>query len=1068
MPLNYSLLTNVRRWRRIVLASMLSVFCLSCQATSDDEGKATGAQRGHRAHQIAVAGPDAVLRASRNYGPPTSWSDGEYTPASPLTFRIPASLEVRAGNSGNHWARLSFRDGAGATVTCDYRGGSREPHPTSEYELALARSYDFAYCSNGVSPGAEMVGTWFHLHVQLGDQKDPAGRTEVELRLNDPLPVLPPPLSPAQTIALRDAFHWNETQALAELNEEGLPALYYALVYVEDRDQLEALDLLQFHHSTLPLFADELETWTGQQGIFTHEGDGRGLFMFAFVPGQVYNLIRKAALDGNIIFRAMPLREVPAAARNADGSLSYAALRASAFRYRDQDPPEAQGGVGTSAQPLFSIGLRKIVNGIAEVGKEVGVTIQRGLGWVDRTFGGSIELALALDLRNTDPSFGGRVANGGPGESTPFQRAWGPDFGTQATLPGVRVFALQRTAFGLLPTAFTAHTDEAGIARMQISEGKRTSFCIAVENDAAEVTSLFNASEVCNFPKAEEGALEEDTTITLYLQHKYFNILAQATEGYTFMREVAGYTPHRADILVGRLANFIGRNDRAFVPAFGFPNLSYDITLSLISPAALPMAPLFAVDIILPDNLDRMTPWGPDDPYDSNKVSRGVMTHEYGHFVLASMLYDEGIENITVAYTGAMLSLILNGDSAMSEGAYLNEAFADFFAGQVAGGTNYFSFPGFTAGLGPMYYCPAGSSGCLDANEKKEAQYVHQIARITSTLHDAFDGWPLYATAPGSAAVWTKDPVTKRLSIAAPATIPPSPVFPNPGDAQDEEVQLSGWHIRNLLRRWDQRGNLLTEENLMGGLADSIQEAGVGWCQACKMFAQHDASLPLGASPADREALCNAQPIQSWLGPKPATGASRLALQPGPEDGEDASFRQPFELWDLLSLGRGPRLWVQYRHPLPFMDGEESRSYLKFDLSKVPPEAPLKKAVLVLRADTTNESGGHSTFVNSFYVRRVTAPWTEASVTLDALRGTPLETTAEGQVLVPRSTSPTQDFEIEVTTLIHGMISGATPNEGLALESTQQTLLGHVVFASSDHAEQNKRPTLLLEFEHCL
>jgi hypothetical protein len=1081
MPSCYSLPRSSQHQRcAAVLLGLLSALTVSCQETTDAPDANARLARSHRSRSVTVAGPEAVLRASRDYGPPTSWNDGEFTPPSPLSFRLPASLPVIAGNSGNHLARLSFRDAGGVTVTCDYRGGSSQPHPTTEYERALAQSYQLERCSNEAAAGAQLLGTWFQLHVQLGDQKDPAGRTEIELRLRDRLPVLPAPLSAPESIALRDAFRWSATQPLAETNAEGLPALYYMLVYVEDREQLSALDELQFHHSKLPLFSAELERWEGQQGIFTYEGDGHGLFVFAFVPGRIYNLIRAAALEGNVIFRAMPLRTLPEAARGADGSLSYAALRASGFRYRDEDPPAATQGVGTSTQPLFGTFLRGVVNGIAEVGKEVGVGVRRGIGWVDRQIGGSIELTVALDLRNTDPGLGGRVANDGPGDSQPFQRAWGPNTGTQATLPGVRVLALQSTAFGLLPTAFTADTDETGVARMQIHEGKPTSFCIATENDAAEITAFLTESQVCNFARLEGDALEEDTTVTLYLQHPYFNVLAQATEGYAYLSEVAGYKPHRADILVGRLANLIGRNDRAFAPAFGFPSLSYDITLATIAAAAtgpagavggpaavaaiMAMEPLYAVDIILPDS--RVDVGG--IRYDSNKESRGVVTHEYGHFALASMLYDEGADNITIAYTGAMLSLILNGESAMAEGAYLNEAFADFFAGQVAGGTNYNRFPGSFPQMGPMYFCPASSAACLDANASSEAKYVNQIARITSTLHDAFDGWSQYSTAPGSGSVWIEDPVSGWLSIGPPPAAPPSPPLPSPADQHDEEVKLSGWHIRNLFRRWDQRGTLLTEVNLMGGLADSINEAGVGWCQACNMFALHDALLPLGASPAEREARCGAEPIRSWIGAKPATGASRLALQPGPEDGEDAYIRQPLTFGNLLSFGRGHRLWVEYRHAFPFVEEEESRSYLKFELPTLPPGVSLKSAVLLLRADTTSDSGGHSVFPNSFYVRRVTSPWTEASVGFRALTGTLPSTTEEGQILVPRSSSPTQDYEVDVTGLIQGMLSGTVANEGLALESAKKTLLGHVVFASSDHPEQNKRPTLLLEFDQCL
>src|SRR5690348_1275811 len=56
---------------------------------------------------IVVDNPRVTLRASRHYGPHTTWEDGEATLDEPIEFKLPRQLPVIQGNSGNHKARLS-------------------------------------------------------------------------------------------------------------------------------------------------------------------------------------------------------------------------------------------------------------------------------------------------------------------------------------------------------------------------------------------------------------------------------------------------------------------------------------------------------------------------------------------------------------------------------------------------------------------------------------------------------------------------------------------------------------------------------------------------------------------------------------------------------------------------------------------------------------------------------------------------------------------------------------------------------------------------------------------------
>jgi len=337
----------------------------ACEPTSLDDSATTPS----RTLSVRVENAPVVLRASREYRNPNTWTDGEVDFTTPLGITLPASLRVTQGNAGNHKAELWYRDGAGNTVNCDYRGGSDEPHPTSDYQRALGQRYVFERCSHGAQPGDAAHVTWLKLHVRGGDQKDATGRTEVEWRPGG-TGDLEPPLSPAESVQTRDAFSWERTQPVAETNAEDHPALYSALIYLEDRDHVAALDELLLHHDSLPLFAAELEQWKGQRGFFQHEWDGKGLFRFALVPGAIYNRLREAALQGNVVFRAVVLRDLPASARGQDGSLSYAALRASGFLYRGEGPaPAASGGTKprTVKQELFGAILRRVVKAIADV-----------------------------------------------------------------------------------------------------------------------------------------------------------------------------------------------------------------------------------------------------------------------------------------------------------------------------------------------------------------------------------------------------------------------------------------------------------------------------------------------------------------------------------------------------------------------------------------------------------------------------------------------------------------------------------------------------------------------------
>lgn len=715
-----------------------------------------------------------------------------------------------------------------------------------------------AGCGGDVVPEPEHV-----THASLALRSEKQDGREVGL------PWLDPAIARPEAEGLRNAFSWASTTPLRELDADGAPALYYAAIYIASREERAVLDLAQIHHSFMPLFSHEQDKWHGKRGKIAASTDGKGAFLFTVIPGKIYNLIRQWALDGDPLFAAVVLRPIPQPMQNAQGSLSYQELAKARFRYRGMDPirPAANGEkTGTTKQKLILSTARAALKAIAEAAEEVVRDIAIELGNIDRDgtlFGwgaaGSVKLRLTLEVHDTDPSFGGNV----------MRRAWGTQAGTPVQLPGVRVSVWSHGDGTVLwlPTLFEATTNAASVAELNLAKDRGVrQLCIATENEAAEITDLLTEVEVCDFEDDVNKSIDNlkyDTWATVTVQDGYFNILAQATEGRAYLRDVVGYTPHQATINVGFIADAMGKvgTGAPFMPCLGFPNLSADVlvldflgwiaAIPVIGPPlAVTLAaatPLLAVDGFFPEG-DAMN-------------SRGAATHEYGHFAMCSMLYDANASYITTSWTNAVFSRISSGGalpSATESPAYDIEAFADFFAGQVVGGTNYFKPGTLTSGI--MSYCDVNASdptNCLDRNFATQSSFTDQVGRVATTLHDAFDGDRYnssFVNQPGNGNVWTSSSGTF--------------VYGNSrnGDKYDEPVLLPGAAIRTFVGKLSS----LDQTKFMTSLAETIRQNGYNWCDACRVFSIHQGVDPTAAA-ADHYAACAQAPLSTWLGPAPDT-----------------------------------------------------------------------------------------------------------------------------------------------------------------------------------------------------
>lgn len=86
----------------------------------------------------------------------------------PISFSVPAALEVTVGNSGNFSAFLRFSLNGGTEVSCEYRGGSSSATPSGP-DADLGDRYYFHSCSdNLVYPGFSAVADSLSMELDGG------------------------------------------------------------------------------------------------------------------------------------------------------------------------------------------------------------------------------------------------------------------------------------------------------------------------------------------------------------------------------------------------------------------------------------------------------------------------------------------------------------------------------------------------------------------------------------------------------------------------------------------------------------------------------------------------------------------------------------------------------------------------------------------------------------------------------------------------------------------------------------------------------------------------------------
>ncbi|MEM6960975.1 MAG: hypothetical protein AAF550_04435, partial [Myxococcota bacterium] len=680
------------------------------------------------------------------------------------------------------------------------------------------------------------------------------------------LPELPPPFETEEIEAMVETFEWSTTEALTELDEDGRPALHYVLILIRDRQNLEELNLFEIHYDALPLFEVEHERWGEQAGKFTFPGSQYGDFAFALIPAEVYNLFRQEALDGEPVFDAILLQEVPVPeARMPGGSVDYDWLGAQGFVYggteafAEEPAPEGESEAESTSDALShrgesyrgdaSVGVYRAALG-GRIARRIRRSVQRGINFVREVssevrqfFGRSRKFSLSLSVRNTDPDFDTR-----PDEV--MRQAWLGDRSGEPIIPhGAEV----RVASGLMVSLDRGRIDRNGFVRFDVPRAKRIRVHIRLKNKAADLIGLLWDKRITVFHGRTDR--DDDVHIDAHVRESDMNVLAQLTSARDFIQERVHYESPRflrarspvftrgmptALVRTGRLADVVFPN--AVAPClgyFGFGTLSFGRGRGWSAAAGL--ASIFdEVDIVIPEDSAR---------------SRVTPTHEYGHYIMCTFLADHSRRAFGRMYGDVW------GDSLLQQGpddgaaGVLGEAWADFLASQTAGGYVYFEFTASQNQVGSSgsSYCRADASPlsapCLEDNiggdsqdfplgrftreERLEDRREERIARYATLLTDVFDGSGADLHNGG---VWrfTLDPDDSEIILDVD--------WMYGQHAQDERVALGGPALHDIILNLARDADELNYRSFDRAMSKTMAAHDVSPESICELFALHEPS----------------------------------------------------------------------------------------------------------------------------------------------------------------------------------------------------------------------------------
>ncbi|MCP4214947.1 MAG: DNRLRE domain-containing protein [bacterium] len=153
----------------------------------------------------------------------------------------------------------------------------------------------------------------------------------------------------------------------------------------------------------------------------------------------------------------------------------------------------------------------------------------------------------------------------------------------------------------------------------------------------------------------------------------------------------------------------------------------------------------------------------------------------------------------------------------------------------------------------------------------------------------------------------------------------------------------------------------------------------------------------------------------------------------------------------------GAKAWTNKGSPVT------NRGLLAFDLSRIPPDAIISRAVLKLYGighQRTTKEKDPAYKSNAAYLVRVLTPWDAKTVTWTNQPGT----TFDNAIYLERPHSRTQNYFMDVTAFVQGWVAGTYPNHGLMLRLQKEEFFAELKFASKNYIFAAKFPRLEITY----
>lgn len=194
-------------------------------------------------------------------------------------------------------------------------------------------------------------------------------------------------------------------------------------------------------------------------------------------------------------------------------------------------------------------------------------------------------------------------------------------------------------------------------------------------------------------------------------------------------------------------------------------------------------------------------------------------------------------------------------------------------------------------------------------------------------------------------------------------------------------------------------------------------------------------------------------------------------VQPGAEEGKDAeiwnlapytSYSNYSGYCDTTNFGNKPYFraasWTYF--------GEKAihRSYIQFNIQAIPSKSIIDSAFLYLYSDTS--TGQFQSGENDLYIKPVLEFWNESKLTWYNQPEVLDDTSKYKFVYVPKSKSESQDYKIEITSLLKYWIEDQNKNYGMQISLADENLYSRAFFASSDNSKVVLRPKLEVYYNY--